>query len=188
MACLHGGSPPLPSRLALHQTRELRSLGKRADEVVLRSQAVRVPGLPKANKLAAWMQAEKMYALPVDPHPPGTPPFANMGPASGYTYESARTMGGPMEYLGSELGASSWVGQFGTWPWLAAVASGTYRQHVRRRRKGNPQPLMNSDQLAFIQTLPLEVAVMRPTEPGTTGRAARGFFDVFSVRTVFTAG
>jgi hypothetical protein len=29
------------------------------------------------------------------------------------------------------------------------------------------------------------VAVTRPTEPGTTGRAARGVFDVFLFRTVF---
>jgi hypothetical protein len=32
------------------------------------------------------------------------------------------------------------------------------------------------------------VAVMRPTEPGATGRAARGFFDVFPDRAVFTLG
>ena len=32
------------------------------------------------------------------------------------------------------------------------------------------------------------VTVMRPTEPGATGRAAREVFDVFLVRAVFTLG
>ena len=51
-----------------------------------------------------------------------------------------------------------------------------------------PTSLMHSDQLTFFFDATAWVAVARPTEPGATGRAARGFFDVFPDRAVFTLG
>jgi hypothetical protein len=46
--------------------------------------------------------------------------------------------------------------------------------------------LTDSDKLIFFLDATAWVAVMQPTEPGATGRAAREVFDVFLVRTVFT--
>jgi len=48
--------------------------------------------------------------------------------------------------------------------------------------------LTDSDKLIFFLDATAWVAVMRPTEPGATGRAAREVFDVFLVRAVFTLG
>ena len=51
-----------------------------------------------------------------------------------------------------------------------------------------PTSLMHSDQLTFFFDATAWVAVARPTEPGATGRAARGVFDVFHDGAVFTSG
>jgi len=51
-----------------------------------------------------------------------------------------------------------------------------------------PSPMINGDRLTCVLSPPDGVAVTRPTEPGITGRAARGFYDVFLIWPVSPVG
>ena len=72
-------------------------VGDADEQDVLRLRAQVIDGIKqvfsvRAESVPPWRRLTNLDPPGGDPHPPGTPPFARMGPAAGYAYESARTI------------------------------------------------------------------------------------------------